>query len=115
MVQQNAIELIDKDPRLLDAIDALGVEDTWFAGKANAKWGTKNAGDVPNRYKDESSTTARLKQYAKYQKAGKPVLSIDYCVKPENAAMVYTEARQHGLIPLVSQVSLDRMTATPPP
>jgi cysteinyl-tRNA synthetase len=115
VVQQNAIELIDADPRLLDAIDALGVEDTWFAGKSNAKWGTKNAGDVANRYKDESSTAGRLKQYAKYQKAGKPVLSIDYCLKPKNAAMVYEEARKHGLIPLVSQVPLDRLTETPPP
>jgi cysteinyl-tRNA synthetase len=115
VIQQNAIYLLDADARLLDAIDALGVEDTWYSGKANAKWGTNGAGDIPNRSKDESSTAARLKQYARYRQADKPVLTIDYCLKPKNAALVYEAARKHGLIPLVTQVSLDRLTTTPPP
>ncbi len=115
VVQQNAIELIDADPRLVNAIDGLGVEDTWFGGKANAKWGAKGAGDVPNRYEDESSTAGRLKQYEKFVAAKKPVFTIDYCVKAENAAKVYSEAVRRGLVPLVTQVSLDRMTSTPPP
>ena len=115
VVQQNAIYLIDADPRLPQAIDAIGVEDTWFGGKANAKWGSKGAGDVPNRHKGESSTAAMLKQYEKYVAAGKPVFTIDYCVKPDNAVKVYTDAAKHGVVPLVTQVSLDRLTETPPP
>ncbi len=115
LVQQNATGLIDADPRLTTAIDAIGVEDTWFSGKANARWGSKTAGDVPNRSRDESSTRARLVQYQKFIKAGKPVLTIDYCVKQANADLVYAEAAKQHLIPLVTQVSLDRMTATPPP
>jgi len=114
VVPQNAIYLLDADPRLLDAIDALGVEDTWYAGKANAKWGSKGAGDVPNKDKDESSTAARLRQYAKFRQAGKPVLTIDYCRDAGHAGQVYKDALAHDLVPLVTQVSLDRITETPP-
>lgn len=115
IIQQNAIYLPDADPRWTDAIDAVGVEDTWFGGRANAKWGTKKAGDIPNKYKGDSSTAARLDQYAKIQSLGKPVLTIDYCRNEKNATTVYTEARKRNLIPLVTQISLDRITETPPP
>jgi cysteinyl-tRNA synthetase len=115
VVQQNAFGLIDADPRLTDAIDAMGVEDTWYSGKANAKWDSKGAGDVPNRERDESSTVRRLKQYEKFLAAGKPVFTVDYCVNPQNAAQVYSEAKAHHLIPLVTRVSLDHLTTTPPP
>lgn len=115
VIQQNATGLIDEDPRLKDAIDGLGVEDTWFGGNANAKWGSKGAGDKPNRYKGDGSTTELLKQYEKYLSAGKPVFTIDYCVNPANAAKVYESAREHKLVSLVTQVSLDHLTTTPPP
>lgn len=115
VVQQNAVYLLDEDPRLTQAIDALGVEDTWFGGKANANWGSPAGGDIPNRCKGESSTAALLAQYAKYRAARKPVFTIDYCLKPANAARVYEEAARHNLIPLVTQVSLDHLTTTPPP
>jgi cysteinyl-tRNA synthetase, unknown class len=112
---QNGEYLLDAERRYLDVIDGIGVEDTWFAGKAGAKWSSSKAGDIPNRYKDESSTAGRLQQYRKYLAAGKPVFSIDYCVRPENAALVYQEARKAGLVPLVTRVSLDHITTTPPP
>jgi cysteinyl-tRNA synthetase, unknown class len=115
VVQQNAIGLLDDDPRSLAAIDAVGVEDTWFSGRANAHWGTNGAGDIPNRARDDGSTVARLTQYARYIKAGKPVLTIDYCRNAQHAAQVYRDALAHGLVPLVTQVSLDHLTTTPPP
>jgi cysteinyl-tRNA synthetase, unknown class len=115
VIQQNAYGLIDADPRLLTAIDAIGIEDTWFSGKANAKWNSKNAGDLPNRDKEEDSTAARIVQYQKYLVAGKPVFTIDYCINEKNAAQVYKESRAHGFIPLVTRVSLDHLTTTPPP
>jgi cysteinyl-tRNA synthetase, unknown class len=114
IVQQNAYTLLDADPRLKDAIDALGVEDTWYSGKANAKWTSKRAGDIANRDSDEDSTAGRLTQYQKFLAIGKPVFTIDYCMKPENAARVYRESRAHHLVPLVTRVSLDFMTTTPP-
>jgi cysteinyl-tRNA synthetase len=115
VIQQNAIYLLDRDPRLVEAIDGVGVEDTWFSGKANATWGSKGAGDVANREKGEDSTSARLKQYRKFLAAGKPVFTIDYCRDAGHAAQVYRDARANGLVPLVTQVSLDHLTDSPPP
>ena len=115
VVAQNGIYLLDADKRYLDVIDAIGFEDTWYSGKADAKWNSPKAGDIPNKYKDESSTASRLKTYARYRAAGKPVLTIDYCLNPTNATRVYTAADADGLIPLVTRVSLDQITTTPPP
>lgn len=115
IVQQNAYALLDTDARLRDAIDALGVEDTWYSGKANAKWASRFAGDIPNRETGDDSTASRLVQYQKFIALGKPVFTIDYCVNAANAARVYREAGAHHLVPLVTRVSLDHMTETPPP
>ena len=115
VIQQNAYTLIDADPRDKDAIDGLGVEDTWFSGKADARWTSKTAGDIPNRARGDDSTASRLVQYQKFLDAGKPVFTIDYCVDPAHAASVYAQARKHNLVPLVTRVSLDHLTTTPPP
>ena len=115
VIGQNGEYLCESDRRYFDVIDGIAVEDTWFAGKAGAKWSSPKAGDIANRYRDESSTAARLAQYRKYLAADKPVFTIDYCVQTENAAHVYEQASQAKLIPLVSRVSLDHITPTPPP
>jgi cysteinyl-tRNA synthetase len=115
VIAQNAPYLLDTDKRYADVIDGIAFEDTWFRGKADSKWNSATAGDIANKYKDESSTEARIKQYASYQAAGKPVFTVDYCVKPENAAKVYAESSRLGFVPLVTRVSLERLTVTPPP
>jgi cysteinyl-tRNA synthetase len=115
VIAQNAHELIDLEPRYARVIDGVGFEDTWFSGKADAGWEDPHGGDIPNKGKNEDSPAGRLKQYGKYLSAGIPVFTIDYCLKPENAARVYDAARKAGLIPLVTRVSLERMTTTPPP
>ena len=115
VIAQNAQELIDLEPRYARVIDGVGFEDTWFSGKADAGWEDPHGGDIPNKGKDEDSPAGRLKQYGKYLKAGIPVFTIDYCLKPENAARVYEEAKKAGVVPLVTRVSLERMTTTPPP
>jgi cysteinyl-tRNA synthetase len=116
VVAQNAPYLIDVDEaRYVSAIDGLAVEDTWFSGTADAEWNDPQGGDLPNRDEEDSSTAGRLTQYGKYLKRGLPVFSVDYCLRPENAARVYREARRAGLRPLVTRVSLSRMTGTPPP
>ncbi|WP_187170402.1 endo alpha-1,4 polygalactosaminidase [Salidesulfovibrio onnuriiensis] len=118
IVAQNAPYLIDADPeRYEEAIDALAVEDTWFHGEADADWDDPHAGDlhlIHDQNQDDYSTEDRLAQYLKYQERGIPVFSVDYCVSEENAAMVYEQAVEAGLIPLVTRVSLSRMTETPP-
>lgn len=112
VVAQNAPYLIDAAPGYAEVIDALAVEDTWFGGEGDARWSDAGAGDIPNTNTDEFSTASLLKQYRKYQ--GMPVFSVDYCRNPENARQVYRDARTAGLIPLVTRVSLSRMTETPP-
>ena len=115
VVPQNAPFLIDAAPdRYAKAIDAIAVEDTWFHGAGDADWGDPEAGDLRRRHDGQWSTRRRLLQYRKYLARGLPVFSVDYCIKPENAAMVYREARKAGLRPLVTRVSLSRITETPP-
>jgi endo-alpha-1,4-polygalactosaminidase (GH114 family) len=62
-----------------------------------------------------TSPAGRIKQYQKFLHADVVVFTIDYCLKPENAARVYAASTRAGLIPLVTRVSLARLTTTPPP
>ncbi len=116
VVAQNAPYLIDSDSdRYRSVIDGLAVEDTWFHGEGDAEWDDPGAGDLPNLDEDEWSTANRLLQYKKYQSYGLPVFSVDYCISSDNAAQVYLDAKSSGLRPLVTRVSLSRLTETPPP
>lgn len=115
VIAQNAPGLIDEDSRYAALIDGVGFEDTWFSGAADAAWEDPRAGDIANRGRGDDSPAGRIAQYRKFLHAGIAVFTIDYCVKPENAARVYAEASKAGLIPLVTRVSLERLTATPPP
>jgi len=110
IVPRDGVDLIDADPRYLDLIDGVMAQGTWFGGQADSGWASWDGGDVPG-----TNTAALLKQYARYLKAGKPVFTIDYCLKGENAAKVYSEAAQAGVVPLVTRASLAGMTTTPPP
>ncbi len=115
VVPQNAPFLIDEEPeRYVRAIDALAVEDTWFHGAGDADWDDPEAGDLRNRHDDDWTTENRLLQYKKYLQRGLPVFSVDYCIKKNNVEQVYREARKAGLRPLVTRVSLSRISETPP-
>jgi len=115
VVGQNIPYLIDLDPRCAKAVDAVAAEDIFFRGRANAKWDSPKGGDVANRYKDESSTAGLIKQYHKLLSMGFPVFTVDYCLQEENAKMVYEALSKEGFVPLVTRVSLSRLTTTPPP
>jgi cysteinyl-tRNA synthetase len=115
VVAQNAAFLVDDDPRFAEVIDGISFEDTWYSGKDNAKWDDANAGDIPNTEADEDSPSGLIRQYKKYQNAGLPVFTIDYCVNSGHAARVYKESAAEGFVPLVTRVSADNMTTTPPP
>ncbi len=111
VVAQNAVELIDT-PGYTSVIDGLGVEDTRYRGRANAEWNSKGAGDVKP---DSTETTAqKIAVYKRFQARGLPVFTIDYCLSKSNAAKVYHESRAAKLVPLVTRVSLDRISVTPP-
>ena len=93
----------------------MAVEDTWFYGKGGAKWTNPKGGDLSHTDEDPDWTPAnRIALYGKYKKNDLPVFSVDYCVKEENAARVYREAQAAGLRPLVTRVSLAKVTETPP-
>jgi cysteinyl-tRNA synthetase len=116
VVPQNAPFLIDAAPdRYAAAIDALAVEDTWFHGEGDADWDDPDAGDLHDRHDGEWSTPNRLAKYREYMNRGLAVFSVDYCISQTNADQVYRDARQAGLRPLVTRVSLSRLTETPPP
>ncbi len=115
VIPQNAPYLIDSDPdRYSAAIDALAVEDTWFHGAGDADWNDPQAGDLHDRHDGEWSTANRLQQYRQYLDRRLPVFSVDYCISTVNAAQVYQDARTAGMRPLVTRVSLSRLTETPP-
>jgi cysteinyl-tRNA synthetase, unknown class len=116
VVAQNAPYLINAAPsRYAAALDGLAVEDTWFHGVGDSDWNDPDGGDQRDRHEDEYSTKARLEQIRHFQRAGLPVFSVDYALKARNVAHAYREAQKAGFIPLVTRVSLSRMTETPPP
>jgi cysteinyl-tRNA synthetase len=111
VIVQNAPYLIDADSQQYShSFDALAVEDTWFHGAGDAEWNDPQAGDLHERHDGIWSTENRLSQYQKYLDLQIPVFSVDYCLSEDNARQVYNDARKAGLRPLVTRVSLSRLT-----
>lgn len=116
VMAQNAPYLIDEYPvRYERVVDGLAAEDTWFSGRPGAGWDDPSGAGVPNNNRDDFGTQALLRQYKKYQKSGIPVFTVDYVADKRAAKVLYIYARRLGLRPLATRVSLDRLTATPPP
>jgi len=117
IISQNAPYLLDHNPSFYSSIiDAVAMEDTWCYGEADVGWNNPLAGDLSGgeRHADEYSTENRIKQSKKYLDLGIPVFTVDYCISRENADYVYKVSREDGFIPLVTRVSLSRITETPP-
>ena len=112
VISQNAPYLIDEVDNYTEDIDALAMEDTWFKGDVDSGWDDSNGGDIKNDFDDDYSTDALIKQYKKYFKKDIPVFTVDYCLKDKNADFVYEESKKEGFIPLVTRVSLSRITET---
>lgn len=117
VIAQNAQYLVDHDPtRYASVVDAIATEDTWFYGEGDADWDDANAGDQQGdeRHDDDYSTASRIAQNKVYLELGIPVFTVDYCISEANAAQVYQSSSSEGFIPLVTRVSLSRLTETPP-
>ncbi len=114
---QNGLYLVDEDPQAYaKAVDGVVVEDTFFRGLDGSAWDSSTAGDRSTaRDGDGWSTRDRLAQYRWFLALGLPVFSVDYCVDPAHAALVYAAAAKAGLRPLVTRHPLSRLTETPPP
>jgi cysteinyl-tRNA synthetase len=118
VIAQNAQYLLDYAPtEYASIIDGIATEDTWFYGEGDANWDDKKAGDLhgDERHQDEFSTANRIKQSSKYLDLDIPVFTVDYCISEQNAKYVYSESRKSGFIPIVTRVSLSKLTETPPP
>lgn len=87
----NAGGLLDKEG-YLDAIDGMTSEEAFYYEDAPAEW---SAWDV-----------ARLD---KVIAAGKPILAIDYSTKKELQCDFIEQAKEHGFVPFVTTVELDRI------
>ena len=116
IIAQNAPYLLDDDPsRYSGMIDAIATEDTWFYGEGDVEWDEAGSGDLAggDRHEfDGYSTANRIAQNQKYLAAGVPVFSVDYCISKANAHDTYINALDEGFVPVVSQVSLSRLTET---
>jgi cysteinyl-tRNA synthetase len=112
LIGQNAPGLLMEAPDYAQVIDGAGFEDIWFKGLADAEWNDPRGGDIPT---DPKETETRVKQATKFLEQDISVFTIDYSLKPDVAAQVYRDSRSYGFVPLVSRVSLSRVTETPPP
>lgn len=114
VIQQNASSLIDGHETALPAvIDAIALEDTWFAGSADVEWGNPLGGDTPQDPAFQAETLGYLA--ASFQPAGVPIFTIDYTLNPANIAQVYADSAALGFVPLCAQTSLSQLTDSPPP
>lgn len=110
IVQQNAAELLDGRPELLDNIDAISQEAVWYDGDATDEWQDPDGYDWPQ---PADLTAYYLTYLAPYQNAGVPVFNCEYAL--DQAATAYERSYTAGFVPYVTRRSLSRLTTTPPP
>lgn len=136
VVGQNAAELVADDDYVA-VVDAIAQEQAWFDGAADddppgdcALPRTRADVDteayrasLPQRcqkiYANSSSPLhISSEEYVGYltqwRAKGKPVLTVDYTLEPENVAWVYRTARGLGFIPFASNRHLDRFVPPMP-
>ena len=115
VISQNAPYLLDENQSAyLSVIDGQAMEDVWFGGEGDGEWNDPHAGDIPNTYTDDYSTENLIIQLLKYKSLGIPVFTCDYCISITNANNVYQTSASYGFCPIVTRVSLSKLTETPP-
>ena len=110
VVQQNAAELLNGRPELLEVIDAIAQEAVWFDGDATDDWTDPDGHDWPQ---DPDLSAYYLEHLARYQSAGLPVFVCEYALEHTDEA--YTRSLAQGFVPYATRRSLSRLTTTPPP
>lgn len=114
IVPQNAPylieELIEEADGYLDVIDAIAQEDLSFSGGGDTDWDDPESGDIKTpRGSYEWCREDLARVLTKYLKAGKPVFTVDYCLKPENIKEAREYSLSKGFVPFVSRTPLDRL------
>ena len=92
----------DQQRELLDVVDGIGVEDTFF-------FGTDDENNPLNPQDDAISDIERFRD------AGKPVFAVDYLTDVQLQRDFYDRARAADFNPLVTVRDLDRVIAQPTP
>jgi cysteinyl-tRNA synthetase len=106
IVPQNGANLLERldgagARRYLDAVDAIGAEDTFFFGK--------KAHDNP--FHVQADIVAAL---ARFRDAGKPVLAVEYLRDATKVQQFAVVAREHGFVPALAVRQLDRLVELRP-
>jgi len=110
VIAQNAPELATGHPEYLQVIDAIAQEDVHFSGESDTGWNDARSGDI--RTPDGPGEWTRQWLYARldtYLQAGLPVFTVDYCLKPDNAAEARQRSLARGYVPVVTRTPLDRL------
>ena len=97
IVPQNGDELLE-NPRYLDLIDGLGKEELLYGER---RPGERNPPDTINE------SLQRLKQLTQQ---GKPVLVVEYGLKPDVATSALREIAGHGFVGYMAKRALDTLT-----
>lgn len=92
IVPQNAEELVE-NKKYLETISGIAREEVYF-----------KAMDIPSEDTEEAEKYLDI-----VVKAGKKVLTVDYCTNIENIKYTYTRAIKKGYIPYCTVVDLDRL------
>lgn len=110
VVAQNAPYLIEEVENYLDVIDAIAQEDLSFSGGGDTDWDDPGSGDIKRPRGDCEGCRGDLARVLKkYLEAGKPVFTIDYCLRAENAREAREYSLSKGFVPFVSRTPLDRL------
>ncbi|MCA8951770.1 MAG: endo alpha-1,4 polygalactosaminidase [Planctomycetes bacterium] len=115
VIAQNGVELAERCPELLHAVDALAQEDLSFRGLASAGWNDPGAGDIAAPPAGDWSTAGLGARLAAVRRQGVPVFTLDYALVDEHIAQAIAASRGFGCVPCVSRTPLDRLPPAAPP
>lgn len=100
VVPQNGATIVEQlgpaAPTYLEAIDAIGAEDTFFFGGRREN----------NELKVQKEVLAALERF---RDAGKPVLSVEYLTDRAKLRQYLALARAHRFVPCIARRSLDQL------
>jgi len=110
IVAQNGPYLIEDVEGYLNVIDAIAIEDLSFSGGGDTDWDDPKSGDIKTpRGGCDGCREDLARVLTKYLKAGKPVFTVDYCARAENAREAREYSLSRGFVPFVSRTPLDRL------
>jgi len=111
VIQQNAAELIDHQPEIVNYINGIAQEGVWLDGFGGFDdWEDPEGYDVLN---EVDLTNYYLTHLEKYQKAGLPVWCVEYALNKVDEA--YSFAEEYCFVPYCTRRSLAKITTTHPP